>query len=164
MTSDTHSDTPKQPSDHTPAPTKIKLSSKKSRKNTPFIWHDLDFNPVRGETALWVAVITQAMMDALSNAKNPEAQFHKHEAIRWLTENSKDFVEVCQNAGFNPDDIRRKAKKTIANPMLWRAKAGTGKRYLERKKYRQKLKLAQQQAKASAPAPSGADILIGPWA
>ena len=101
-------------------------------------------------------------MDALSNAKNPETQYHKHEAIRWLTENSKDFIEVCQNAGLDPDDIRRKAKKAIANPSLWRAKAGTGKRYLERKRYRQKVKHAQNIAQ-QVPA-TGASIIVGPWA
>ena len=143
-------------------PAKHKLPSRKSKKNIPFCWHDLNFNPVRGEMALWVAVITQAMMDALSNAKNTETQYHKHEAIRWLTENSKDFIEVCHNAGLDPDDIRCKAKKTIANPSLWRAKAGTGKRYLERKKYRQKLKEAQKPPPEAKP--PQASIIVGPWA
>ncbi len=139
----------------------LSSSTKRKRKNPPFTGDDILFNPVRGESALWVAVITQAMMDALSKSKNKEAQYHKHEAIRWLTESSKDFIEVCLNAGLNPDDVRRKAKKAIANPTLWRAEAGAGKRYIERKTYREKQKL---KTRPKTTTPPTSQIIIGPWA
>lgn len=115
-------------------------------------------NPVRGETALWVAVITQAMMDALSNSRNPEIQFHKHEAIRWLTGQSKDFITVCHFADLNPDEVRRKAKRAIASPTPWRAEAGKGKRYQERKAYRQ-----QAKAHRALPAVPSGMVIAGPW-
>lgn len=76
------------------------------------------------------------MQDALSKCKKAESIYQKHEATIWLTDNSKDFVDVCLCAGMNPDYVRSKAKKTLAKPTLWRAEAGTGKRYEERKKYR----------------------------
>lgn len=95
---------------------------------------------VRGEHALWSAVITQALMDALSKSRSVEACYHKQEAIHWLTGNSKDFITVCLFAGFDPDYIRKKAKRAISNPNPWRAAPGEGKRYQERKKYRQQQK------------------------
>lgn len=120
-----------------------------SKKSTPiFDWLHTSHNPVRGETALWVAVITQAMMDALSRARNSEAQYEKHEAIHWLTSNSRDFTTVCLFAGMDPDYVRRKAKRTLAAPIPWRAEAGKGKRYLERKAYRKRL---EEEASADAP-------------
>ena len=112
----------------------------KPNNNGTILWLEETYNAARGETALWVAVITQAMQDALSKCKKAESIYQKHEATIWLTENSKDFVDVCLCAGMNPDYVRRKAKKTLAAPKLWRAEAGTGKRYEERKKYRQKQK------------------------
>lgn len=112
----------------------------KRRGQPVFDFGGAPYNHARGETALWVAVITQAMMDALSNAASAEARYHKNEAIHWLTGNSRDFVMVCLSAGMDPDCVRRKAKRALASPSPWRAEAGKGKRYLERKAYRQKLK------------------------
>lgn len=127
------------PKDNNLPPT---ASSKKPPNKTStsesIIWLEKAYNSARGETALWVAVITQAMMDALSRCKKSESIYHKHEAISWLTSNSKDFNDVCLCAGLNPDYVRRKAKKIIAAPKPWRAEAGKGKRYHERRKYRQK--------------------------
>jgi|GEM_PF-1550588 len=163
MTQDIHTDTAIQPSTLLPSPNK-KL--RPSRKTTPFSWFDDPFNPVHGERSLWMAVITQAMMDALSKSSNKEAQYHKHEAIRWLSENSKDFIEVCLNAGFRPDEVRRKAKKALLNPSLWRAEAGKGKRYTERKIYRQKRKTLLQAQRIQHPQPRelNSQIIMGPWA
>jgi len=97
-------------------------------------------NPVAGERAMWIAVITQALMDALSKSKTPEALYFKEEAQHWLTGNSANFIMVCEMAGMHPDDIRRRAKKALASPKLWRALPGKGKRYTERKNYRQRVK------------------------
>lgn len=151
-------------------------SSRPSRKNTTHSFCDDPYNPVRGEKALWVAVIMQAMTDALSRSLNKEVQYHKHEAIRWLTENSKDFIEVCLSADMNPDEVRRKAKRALLNPSSWRAAPGEGKRYVERKIYRQKIKerkLKTQLRKDGSllppvrielPLPIGGHIIVGPWA
>jgi hypothetical protein len=129
-------------------------------RNTPHDWlADLD-KPVRGEKAVWVAVITQAMQDALSRSQKSEAKLHKHEAMQWLTGNSKDFIDVCLLAGLDPDYVRRKAKKALISPTRWRAEAGTSKRYAERKAYRARMKDGHaQQHQHSPPA-----IIQGPWA
>lgn len=81
---------------------------------------DSDFNPASGEMALWKAVITQALMDAGSESKKPEAQHEKAKAIRWLLGFSEDFVTVCLNAGKNPERVRDDAKAAIARGCVWR--------------------------------------------
>jgi hypothetical protein len=119
------------------------IGTRKKKKNTgctlknswPF---DSCTNPVRGESAMWAAVITQALMDALSKARTTDSSYHKQEAIHWLTGNSNDFTTVCLLAGFDPDYVRKKAKRAIANPVPWRAEPGKGKRYHERREYRQR--------------------------
>lgn len=122
-------------------------------------------NKARGETALWIAVITQAMMDALSRANNTEAKYQKTEALRWLTENSKDFTQVCSYAGLDPDWVRRKVKKALVNPASWRAAPGKGKRYVERKAYRMRLKKEKIAShKKSAGNEGDSNVIAGPWA
>lgn len=78
------------------------------------------YNPVKGEMALWSAVITQALMDAGSESKKREAQKEKAKAIRWLLGNSADFQIVCLNAGLNPVYVRQKALEAIARNCVWR--------------------------------------------
>lgn len=84
-----------------------------SQKESPF-------NPTRGEEALWSAVITQALMDAGSKSRKPEAVQEKAKAIRWLLGDSEDFHTVCQNAGLDPAYVREKAKAAIARGCVWR--------------------------------------------
>ena len=109
-------------------------------------WLQENYDTAKGETALWVAVIMQAVTDARSKCKKAESKFFKNEAINWLTGNSKDFVDVCLCAGLNPDYVRSRAKKAIISATAWRAEAGKGKRYEERKKYRAKLREIKQEA------------------
>ncbi|MGB1540003.1 MAG: hypothetical protein ACPG80_03500 [Rickettsiales bacterium] len=78
------------------------------------------FNPVKGEMALWKAVITQALMDAGSESKKPEAQHEKARAIRWLLGYSEDFITVCLNAGLDPDYVYQNAKAAIKRGCAWR--------------------------------------------
>src|SRR5687768_12138993 len=117
-------------------------------------------NPVHGEMSLWSAVITQAMMDALSKARSSEALYHKQNAIRWLTGNSDDFITVCLLAGYDPDYVRKKAKQIIANPVPWRAEAGKGKRYLERREYRKRSRKPKHENTAPSPSPDEQDGVI----
>lgn len=120
-------------------------NTRKSRSKTSSVsWLEEAYDTAQGETALWVAVITQAMMDALSKCKKSDSQFQKSEAKHWLTSSSKDFIDVCIAAGLNPDYVRRKAKKALTSPSPWRAEAGKGKRYAERKKYREKQQTEKQ--------------------
>lgn len=85
-----------------------------------------DEQHARGERALWRAVITQALMDAASNSRKAEARYHKHEALHWLSGRSEDFATVCQNAGLEPDYVRRMARRALASGCKWRAEAGAG--------------------------------------
>jgi len=107
---------------------------------TEHSWFDGPFNPTRGESVLWKAVILQAMMDALSQSRNTEQQYHKQAAIQWLTGGSKDFYLVCSLADRDPSDVRRNAKKALMAPVAWRAAPGKGARYEERKAYRARKK------------------------
>lgn len=78
------------------------------------------FNPVKGEMALWSAVITQALMDAGSESKKPEAKKEKAKAIRWLLGSSVDFQIVCLNAGLDPSYVQQKALEAIGRNCSWR--------------------------------------------
>ena len=131
---------------------------KSSRRIIDYMSDPEPYDNTRGEKALWMAVITQAMQDALSNVKNAEAVYHKHEAIRWLTGSSKGFGEVCLMAGVEPSYIRHKAKRTLANPIPWRAEATKGPRYQELKAYKQMRKLKKQAQKAVGTIPHPAII------
>jgi hypothetical protein len=48
----------------------------------------------------------------------------------------------CDDAGLDPDYVRQKAEKVAANGLpKWKAQAGKGPRYQERKAYRERVKL-----------------------
>ena len=146
-----------------PEPIKPKHKSATPKSNA-FDWL-LDQNyHVRGEMALWVAVITQAMMDALSRSDNSEARYNKHEAINWLTGNSRNFITVCHYAGLDPDYVRKKAKRALVAPQPWRAEAGKGKRYLERKAYRKSHKNIKNEAADNNRAELRVEnVIVGHW-
>jgi hypothetical protein len=65
------------------------------------------------EQALWRAVIAQALMDATTTSRKSEQQYHRNQAINWLTSNGQDFVTVCQQAGVDPVYVRERAKEAI---------------------------------------------------
>lgn len=147
-------------------PPPVKIPAKRKYKPTGLIWFDDAHTTVKGETALWIAVITQAMMDALSHSRDAEMRYYKDEAIRWLTGNSKDFIHVCLFAGMDPDYVRRKAKKSLLHPIAWRAAPGKGKRYLERRKKRE-IQSSSYTVKADTKEPGPQEttcmIISGPW-
>lgn len=163
MTQDAHTIT-HSPAPHLIPPLPAYLQKKhirtRPRKKTVAVhsWFEGPYNSVRGENALWVAVITQAMMDALNRSRHPESLYHKHAAIEWLTGGGKDFAMVCSFAGLDPNYVRRMAKKAIASPTLWRAAPGKGERYLERKAYRQRMREPHKEEERGT-----ATILHGPW-
>ena len=133
-------------------------------KPKAFEWINDQNHPIRGEIALWVAVITQAMMDALSRSNNSETRYFKHEAINWLTGNSKNFIMVCHNAGLDPDYVRKKAKRALVSPQNWRAEAGKGKRYLERKSYRKCRKEKDTETVKNNPTELHTEnVIVGRW-
>lgn len=140
--------------------TKKPHKPEKSKKRAPHYsgWQDGPYNTTKGEEALWKAVIAQAMVDALSSNRKQEFIQYKNEAIRWLTTNSKDFLDVCERAGLDANYVRIRAKRAFANPSEWRTEAGQSTRYLERKAMRERKKWEKA-------TPQAADHLIikGPW-
>src|SRR5690348_15560717 len=97
----------------------------KSKRDISGYYHDLEepFNPVRGEMALWRSVITQALMDAASNSRKSETQYHKREALKWLLTESDDFAAVCEHAGLDQHYVRRMAKAALSRGCRWRAES-----------------------------------------
>ena len=84
------------------------------------------------EQGIWRAVITQALMDAASQSQKSEARRTRSDALNWLLSNTSDFEAVCDNAGFDPDYIRRRAKEALARGCEWRLPNGQGWRTQER--------------------------------
>jgi hypothetical protein len=77
--------------------------------------------PVSEHQSLWRAVIMQALMDAATRSRKPEALYHKREAYAWLTEGSRDFVMVCDYANLDPGYVRIAAKHALARGCAWRS-------------------------------------------
>jgi hypothetical protein len=66
------------------------------------------------EQRLWKAVLAQMLYDALSDFENKFINRDEKKAAEfWLTHKTKDFVDVCTNAGFDPDYILGKCKKLV---------------------------------------------------
>ena len=78
------------------------------------------------EPGLWRAVITQALMDAASQSRKPEAKKFRSEALKWLLTHSADFDAVCDNAHLDPDYVRSRAIQALARGFEWRLPAGQG--------------------------------------
>lgn len=98
---------------------------------------------ITGYFRLWNAVLLQALLDARGNTYLPSSDvkgrgYAQSEAIDWLTYDKKDFYTVCDLAGRYGSHTRKMAKEALENNVAWRAAPGTGSRYEERKKYRER--------------------------
>ena len=78
------------------------------------------------EPGLWRAVITQALMDASSQSRKMEAKRTREDALKWLTSDTSDFADVCDNAGLDADYVRSRALQALARGCEWRLPAGLG--------------------------------------
>ena len=78
------------------------------------------------ESSLWRAVIPQALMDAATASRKPEARRIKADAVRWLLTPSEDFDTVCDHAGLDPDYVRSRAIAALERQYVWRLPAGQG--------------------------------------
>lgn len=75
---------------------------------------------------VWCSVIQLALEDATnSRAFGVNAVRIRDAARNWLTKGSRDFVEVCDLAGVEPDRIQSTAKRLIADAIAregdWKA-------------------------------------------
>lgn len=71
------------------------------------------------EAVLWLAVIQQALSDAVSVNKEYRAELDRNSARRWFKLADRDFRDVCIMAGLEPECVRR-----IALDVMARADAG----------------------------------------
>lgn len=70
--------------------------------------------------ALWRSVITQALMDAGRNSNKKSEQIHKKAALKWLEEESEDFMQVCILADMDPMYVRAQAAEAVSRGCKWR--------------------------------------------
>jgi len=76
------------------------------------------------EERLWKAILAQAIYDALFDTQI--TKHHERRAARdWFMYKTKNFVETCRNAGFDPDYVQEKIKKKILNQkMIYKMQKG----------------------------------------
>lgn len=84
------------------------------------------------EPGLWRAVITQALMDAATKSRKSHHRRAREDALGWLLSKTSDFEMVCDNAGFDPDYVRNRAKQAITRGCTWRLPVGQGWRTMAR--------------------------------
>ena len=94
-------------------------------KHTGIDWLDPEdgYGAVRGERALWRAVLLQMLEDAASQSSKPHDKYNKEMARNWLESNSQDFYMVCDLAGFDIGYLRKNIKKALLNNCKWRAES-----------------------------------------
>lgn len=97
-------------------------AKKRLDRQTGIEWIDPEcgYGPVRGERALWRAVILQMLEDAASSSKKTNDQYNKTMARNWLEANSTDFYMVCDLAGFDIEYARKMIKRALLNNCKWR--------------------------------------------
>lgn len=71
------------------------------------------------ERQLWCAVIGRALEDARGNPGGTGGAGARHRAIeesrRWFLGNDPDFRLVCEAAGYDPDVLRRRVLRLLAD-------------------------------------------------
>jgi len=71
------------------------------------------------ETKLWQAVLGQAFFDAFGPSRYDLSPKEKNEALDFLKNtDSEEFRILCENAGFDPGYIKRKARKKFAEKFV----------------------------------------------
>lgn len=85
---------------------------------------------IRGEAALWRAVILQALLDATSTCPSPESRHQRYLAQTWFLRRNADFHTVCDLALLEADYVLTHVKEVLQQSQTdWRAQAGMGERY-----------------------------------
>ena len=101
---------------------KIKISNTSRIQVDPTMEKNYDNKEGENERALFRAVIYQALLDA-SNANefnSKEAKQVREEAVRWFSKSvgvtATWFIDVCDLAGLNDQQVRTFARKLINDP------------------------------------------------
>lgn len=67
------------------------------------------------ETKLWRAVLGQVLYDAFGPERYDTTPKERKEALDFLKDYSNDqFIELCENAEFDPEYVKRKVRKKFA--------------------------------------------------
>lgn len=124
---------------------KDKLNEKRRRRrldrHTGIDWIDPEngYGRVRGEQALWRAVILQTLEDAANQSLKPNDQYNRFMAREWLTSESKDFYMVCDLAGFDVGYLRKSIKRALLNNCKWRRESGVKSKKKKKTKHKPKI-------------------------
>jgi hypothetical protein len=71
------------------------------------------------ETKLWQAILGQALNDAFGPDRYNTNPKDRAEALDFLKDfESESFIELCENAGYNPEYIKRKVRKKFAEKFI----------------------------------------------
>jgi hypothetical protein len=77
------------------------------------------YSQVEGEygkySALWKAVILQALLDLRSNMLRPDTELHRKKAIQWMDMNNQNFLDVCDRADISPIVVYRCKERILRN-------------------------------------------------
>ena len=57
---------------------------------------------------LWRAVISQAIIDAVSNSRKKKNILYKKRAITWIDAADNNFRDVCDLANLDYDEVRKR--------------------------------------------------------
>lgn len=83
------------------------------------------------ERAMWGAVVERVILDAKRNPDNmsknsrsdgvtrAEMLNARGDALRWLRGNTRDFRDVCTNAGLEPNEVKRLAILKLGEEVIW---------------------------------------------
>jgi len=91
--------------------------------------------PATPEQQLWISVVSKAAHDAIHCSDWREARL----AMSWFKKNSKDFKEVCEYAGYNPEYVYSHMKKPIEKREGYMECIRSGNRYYVKGDVRSKL-------------------------
>jgi|TARA_R100001530_G_scaffold130157_1_gene100906 hypothetical protein len=68
------------------------------------------------EQKLFLAILSQAIHDAFKTSDN----ISRDSARSWLLSNSRDFREICEFAGRDPNYVRQKIQNKIIKDKGWK--------------------------------------------
>ena len=101
---------------------KIKISNTSRIQADPTMEKNYDNKEGENERALFRAVIYQALLDASNDNEfnSKEAKQVREEAVRWFSKSAGVtatwFIDVCDLAGLNDQQVRTFARKLINDP------------------------------------------------
>lgn len=67
-------------------------------------------NTTSPEKSLWKAVLLQAFVDMQNNSKKKIYNTYRIKSTLWFNMNNKEFLDVCNYAGLDPQYVFSKAK------------------------------------------------------